>query len=55
MEVAPHEKGAHVMRKAIIVIALCLTVLVHAQEQRLDSGVEQGAREAVQPPVKAAG
>jgi SAM-dependent methyltransferase len=33
-EASPHEKGANVVRKAIIVIALCLTGLVHAQEQR---------------------
>jgi SAM-dependent methyltransferase len=29
-----NEKGAHVVRKAIIVIALCLTGLVQAQERR---------------------
>ena len=34
MEASPHEKGAHVMHKAILVIALCLTALVQAQEQR---------------------
>lgn len=34
MEESPHEKGANVVRKAIIVIALCLTGLVWAQEQR---------------------
>jgi SAM-dependent methyltransferase len=34
LEASPHAKGVYVMRKAIIVIALCLTALVHAQEQR---------------------
>jgi SAM-dependent methyltransferase len=34
LEESPHEKGANVVRKAIIVIALCLTALVQAQERR---------------------
>jgi SAM-dependent methyltransferase len=34
LEESPNEKGAHVVRKAIIVIALCLTGLAQAQEQR---------------------
>jgi SAM-dependent methyltransferase len=34
LEEAPHEKGVHVVGKAIIVIVLCLTGLVQAQEQR---------------------
>jgi SAM-dependent methyltransferase len=33
-EASPQEKGANVVRKAILVIALCLTSLVQAQEQR---------------------
>src|SRR5262249_15993195 len=33
-EASPHKKGAYVVRTAIIVIALCLTGLVQAQEQR---------------------
>jgi len=34
LEEAPHEKGVHMVGKAIIVIVLCLTGLVQAQEPR---------------------
>jgi SAM-dependent methyltransferase len=34
LEEAPHERGVHVVCKAIIVIVLCLTALVQAQAQR---------------------
>jgi hypothetical protein len=34
LEESPNAKGSHVVRKAVIVIALCLTGLVQTQEQR---------------------